>query len=561
VKEPPDWVKEPPDWFTSWLNEVREAKEAKYEHGPAAAPGTPAMAGPGGTTPYGRTALDGELVKLGATPEGARNDQLNTSGFRIGQLVAGGYLDAETAWNELQAKAREIGLDASEVFKTLRSGFHDGQENPRYKEELPPLGEVHEFTSVAELVAGNGDDPFGATESEPGAQIPASVGPFGNDPEVTPDAVRHLRATKASDIQMTATRWLWEDGPHCWIPLGHLVGLGGREGVGKSTMSADIAAKVTNGKLPGDFYGIPKGVIIVSTEDDWSATIKPRLVAAGADLDRVFQVDAIEPDGLEGTLSLPVDLHRLEEIIRTHDVALVILDPLLTLIHKSLDTHKDVEVRRALEPMIQMAHSTKVSLIGLAHVNKSTEGDLLNRIMASKAITSVPRGFLFCAKYDLSGEEDPRTEFVFGQIKNNLAAKVMISFQYHMENEIVGHDSEAGKEIRATKLFIDERPITQNVEDVVLEQEKAKKNIRTKGGKAERWLIDYLDGRGEVPSKSIVKAGRQAGFSRSTLYRARKELEDLDRLKVTNLSTVPKTSTWKLLEEEEEEVVVEEELE
>jgi hypothetical protein len=39
---------------------------------------------------------------------------------------------------------------------------------------------------------------------------------------------------------------------------------------------AHLAAKVTRGELPGDFYGIPKGVIIVSTEDDWSATIKPR---------------------------------------------------------------------------------------------------------------------------------------------------------------------------------------------------------------------------------------------------------------------------------------------
>ena len=118
---------------------------------------------------------------------------------------------------------------------------------------------------------------------------------------------RKLKATKVSDIRMTATRWLWEDGPHCWIPMGALVGLGGREGVGKSTVCAHLLAKVTKGELPGDFYGTPKGVIIVSTEDDWSATIKPRLVAAGADLDRVFQVNAIEPDGLEGTLSLPED--------------------------------------------------------------------------------------------------------------------------------------------------------------------------------------------------------------------------------------------------------------
>jgi hypothetical protein len=377
------------------------------------------------------------------------------------------------------------------------------------------------------------------------------------------DGKRQLKATKASDIHMTATRWLWEDGGHCWIPIGALVGFGGREGVGKSTWCAHIAAKVTRGELPGDSYGTPKGVIIVSTEDDWSATIKPRLVAAGADLDRVIHVAAVEPDGLEGTLSLPEDLKRLEEIIHDHDVALVVLDPLLTLINKKLDTHKDAEVRQALGPMTKLAHDAKVSLIGLVHVNKSTEGDLLNRIMASRALTGVPRAFLFCARYT-PGEEGgevedpisailngPRTDFVFGQIKNNLAAKVAISLRYHMETEIVGHDDEAGKEIRASKLFIGERPVPQNVEDIVLEQEKVRKSVRTEGSKAQQWLVGYLTGRGEVPAKTIIKAGREKGFSRDTLYRARRELKDLDRLTTTNLPTVPKTAVWKLLGEEE----------
>ena len=221
---------------------------------------------------------------------------------------------------------------------------------------------------------------------------------------------------------------------------------------------------MAGGELPGDFYGTPKGVIIVSTEDDWSATIKPRLVAAGADLDRVFQVKAVEPGGFEGTLSLPEDMKRLEELIRDHDVALIILDPLLTMVNAKLDTHKDAEVRIALEPVVAMAHAAKASLVGLVHVNKSNEGDLLNQIMASRALTSVPRGFLFCAYYkpiemlDPNDGEDPyfaelhpgRQEFLFGQIKNNLAAKVMVSHRYHMETVTVGYDAEAQKDIKAS---------------------------------------------------------------------------------------------------------------
>jgi hypothetical protein len=327
------------------------------------------------------------------------------------------------------------------------------------------------------------------------------------------DSGRKLKATKASDIAMTATRWLWEDRHGCWIPMGALVGLGGREGVGKSTVCADIAARVTLGELSGDFEGTPKGVVIVSTEDDWSATIKPRLVAAGADLDRVFQVKAIHADGLEGTLSLPEDLKRLEEIIQQHDVALIVLDPLLTMVNAKLDTHKDAEVRRALEPIVSMAHGTRASLIGLVHVNKSNEGDLLNRIMASRAMTGVPRGFLFCANYmpvDPAEDSDEpsdadvlgrRGEFVFGQIKNNLAAKVMISLCYHMDTEIVGRDVNAGKDIEASKIIFD-KIINENVEDIVIDQERVRKGVRTQGGKAKAWLVGFLSGRGEIPLQS-----------------------------------------------------------
>jgi AAA domain len=374
-------------------------------------------------------------------------------------------------------------------------------------------------------------------------------------------STRTLKVTKASDIAMTATKWLWEEEGHCWIPQGHMTGFGGREGVGKSTICTDLTAKVTKGVLPGDASGTPKGVIIVSTEDDWSATIKPRLVAAGADLDRVFQVNAIEPDGLEGVLSLPADIEELKKIIKNHDVALVILDPLLTLISKKLDTHKDAEVRQALEPMTRLANDTRVSLVGLIHVNKTTEGDLLNRIMGSRALTGVPRAFLFCAKYTPAeqgeGEPDPADvlnrgpEFVFGQIKNNLAAKVSISLRYHMDTLVVGSDVTAvdgigSKAIKASKIIFDGQ-VDQNIEDIVLEQEKARKAVRTQGSKAEAWLLGYLSGKEGVPPGVVINEGEKIGLSRSAIYRAKGKLGE--RVELVNLPTVPRTSIWCLVEE------------
>jgi hypothetical protein len=369
--------------------------------------------------------------------------------------------------------------------------------------------------------------------------------------------LRRLQVTQLTDIAMKAIRWLWEDGNAHWLPMGELVGLGGREGVGKSTWCAYLTAMITKGQLPGDSEGTPRGVIICSTEDDWKATIKPRLAAAGADMDKVYQVKAIQADGLEDIVSLPDDLPGMEKIIREKDVALVILDPLLTMVDKKFNTHVDAEVRRALEPVVRLAHDTGASLIGLIHVNKTTEGDLMNRLMASRAIGAVVRGVLFCARYkpaeDMAEEDDDqfsaevgpkRSRFIFGQIKNNLQATVMHSVEYHMEGKVVGYDMDAAKDIEGSYLKIDGR-IEENIEDLVLEQEKRTKSKGTKQGGSMVWLIGYMVGRGEVPSDQVINAGIDAGHSRTSIQAARRNLGD--RIQVRNLPVVPRKTTWELV--------------
>jgi hypothetical protein len=133
---------------------------------------------------------------------------------------------------------------------------------------------------------------------------------------------------------------------------------------------------------------------------------------------------------------------------------------------------------------------------------------------------------------------------LLGQIKNNLTAKVMITHRYHMETEIVGYDTEAQKDIKASKVFI-HGLIAQNVEDIVLEQEKAKTSARTQGGQALSWLVGFLTDKSEVPSNQVVSAGGEAGHSRSAIYRAKDKLGD--RLLIANTPTVPKESTWRLV--------------
>ena len=184
------------------------------------------------------------------------------------------------------------------------------------------------------------------------------------------------------------------------------------------------------------------------------------------------------------------------------------------MINAKLDTHKDAEVRRALEPIVRLAHASSASLIGLIHVNKTSEGDLLNRIMASKAMIAVPRGVLFCAKYTPeqgSTSDVPwtdvtpgRSQFIFGQIRNNLAATAQHSIQHHMKTEIVGRDKALDKDIRASRLVIDQT-IHENTEDIVLEQEKRKTKTASQSSKCETWLVEFLKGKGEMPSNWVSK--------------------------------------------------------
>ena len=82
-----------------------------------------------------------------------------------------------------------------------------------------------------------------------------------------------------------------------------------------------------------------------ATEDSWSHTIVPRLMAADADLTMVYRVEVKLADDIHVGLQLPKDIRQVEAIARDKDAVLLILDPLMSRLEVGLDTHKDGEVR------------------------------------------------------------------------------------------------------------------------------------------------------------------------------------------------------------------------
>jgi hypothetical protein len=317
-----------------------------------------------------------------------------------------------------------------------------------------------------------------------------------------PGEGRRIAFRSAATMRMARTRWLHghEQGGH--VPLGAITLLAGREGIGKSTISYDFIAKVTLGTLRGEYYGIPKGVVVYATEDDWEPVILPRLVAAGADLNQVHRVDAYEGEEKDW-ISFPRDLVRLGRICKEHNVALLVLDPIMSIIDGKLDTHKDREVRQVLDPLARFAAAAGAAVIGLIHVNKSGGGDAVNSVMGSRAFSAVARSVLFCIAVPKQDDDGGPDEFLFSQEKCNLGPK-QGSQKYGIETvELQGSDEE-GKPFKVfTSRVVWGNGDVRRAGDVMEEQARAS---RPKGKLREEILLYLRSQEGGVPLGDIVAA-------------------------------------------------------
>jgi len=318
-----------------------------------------------------------------------------------------------------------------------------------------------------------------------------------------------------SDVQPEATNWTWINR----IPAGELTLLAGREGGGKSTLAYDLAAQLSLGILEGDFKDKPAGTIVVATEDDLRRTIVPRLMAAEADLERIVQVRVNDQDeGIKDEVSLPIDLELLADVIEAEDVRLMILDPLLSRLDVGLDTHKDSDVRRALEPLVDMAQSCECSVLGIIHVNKHSGTDALSRVMGSRAFTAVSRSVLYVI-------EDPDDEKVriIGRPKSNIGGDAP-SQSFTIVSEVVGYDDAKQKEITTGRIEWGEH----NDESIngILKRSESKGEHGPKPEAreaAQNWLFDHLTDRPCMSAVYLADA-KADGISESTLKRAAKAI-------------------------------------
>ena len=323
---------------------------------------------------------------------------------------------------------------------------------------------------------------------------------------------RKVRLSPAAGVRLRPTYWLWDER----MPHGALTIAPGREGIGKSLFCAWLAARVTLGELPGVHQGTPRSVIYAATEDSWERTLAGRLIVAGADMHRVYRVEVENIVGHTLPLSLPRDCDELAAEITAHDVGLMIVDPLISVVDSKLNPNQDADLRSALEPLGKLADETGCAIFGLAHFNKATGTDVLSRIMGGRAFSAVSRAAIAFARD--TGADDGSC--VISQVKNNLGRLDPPSLRYQVES--VELDTDEGPAEWGRLRVLGET--TTHVNEL-LDDAPGSNDDRDEREEAQRWITDYLaDQGGSAPSTDVYNAGAKfGGYSRDQLKRAKKD--------------------------------------
>ena len=321
---------------------------------------------------------------------------------------------------------------------------------------------------------------------------------------VLKDGVNLICGSTLSPVKI---EWLWDG----WLAKGKLHIMAGEPGTGKTTIVMHKAAIVTTGGRWPDGSTCPEGdVLIWSGEDDPSDTLMPRLIAAGANPSRVFFVgdNTIAGERRPFDPAKDVDL-LMEEALKLPKLRLIVFDPIVNAV--AGDGHKNTEVRRALQPLVDFASKIGAALIGITHFSKVGQGsDPTKRVMGSVAFTAVARVVMVAAKIK---NEDGNERRVFARSKSNIGPDDG-GFEYNIEqveaikgiwaSRVVWGNALTGS---ATSLLAEHDGAEENSSDIV--------DLLREGLTADSW----------TNAKELQQSLTSYGFSKKQVWTASQQLK------------------------------------
>jgi putative DNA primase/helicase len=312
-----------------------------------------------------------------------------------------------------------------------------------------------------------------------------------------------------ADLTPEPIRWLWPD----WLALGKLHILAGAPGQGKTTIAIAMAATVTiGGRWPDGSRCEPGNVLIWSGEDDPADTLLPRLLAAGGDRTRVFFVTGTRVDGEVQSFDPARDMQALEyQANLIGGVKLLIVDPVVSAV--AGDSHKNTEVRRALQPLVDLASRLDAAALGITHLSKGGAGaDPVSRLNGSIAFGAVARVVMLAAKVKSDDGDDRR---ILARGKSNIGPDDG-GFEYHLEQceplpEIHASRIAWGKSVAGSARELLREP------DAQVDGERGDEKSAVDA--AEEFLRQVLDA-GSTPVKTVEAEAKNAGVSWASVRRA-----------------------------------------
>jgi len=310
-----------------------------------------------------------------------------------------------------------------------------------------------------------------------------------------PETVKIIRM---SDVELTPVEWLWKP----YLPFGKLSVLQGNPGEGKTYFAMHLAAACTNGKLLPNMERMePFNVIYQTAEDGLGDTVKPRLIEAGADLDRVLVID-------DSDVQLTLSDERIEKAIVENNARLVIIDPIQAYLGADVDMNRANEVRPIFMRLGQVAQRTGCAILLIGHLNKAAGMQSLQRGLGSIDIAAAVRSVMFIGKL----KHEP-TMRILTHEKSSLAPPgVSLAFSLGDEGGF---------------RWVGEYDITADEMLSGIEPQR-----ETKTQQAKDLICALLAGGKQVFSEDIDKAALERGIPGRTVRDAKRELGDALKSKI-----------------------------
>jgi RecA-family ATPase len=307
---------------------------------------------------------------------------------------------------------------------------------------------------------------------------------------------------RASEVEPEVVAWLWSGR----VPFGKLTGLVGDPGLGKSTVALDIVARLSVGAAMPDGIALePATSLVLSAEDGIADTLVPRLLAAGADTDRVlFMLDTDEAETPLPPRTIPDAIPEIEAVVEEHGVRLVVIDPLGAFLAAGINSWADTAVRGALAPLAAMAERTGAAVLIVAHLNKAASQSAIYRVGGSIGIVAAMRSVILVAK-----DPDDDDGRVLAPLKANLARSApSLAFSLTAEDNAAVSVNWHGESDHGAEQLLAAQ--TQAVH-------------RTKIDEAEAFLRDAL-AKGPRPATQMEAKAKSLGITIRTLTRAKKNV-------------------------------------